>query len=481
MSIMGKIKSRLGIEVKAGMGYMFGNILVNGIAFLTMPIFTRMLSTSDYGVLGVYSTYVNIFLVIVGLNLNAAIARAHIDFKDDFKQFLSANLFLSVISFGVIFAIVFLFRGVISEVSDLSYLLWVFILVQSFSTYVINYNSSRCIVLYKYKQQITISIINTVVGIALSILFIYLMKSDKYIGKIAGTAAPMAVIGIVLLALLLIKGRTLMNRKYWKYALFLSLPLVPHLLAHLILAQSDRLLIDRFIGESATGIYNFAYNVGLIVQILILSINNAWVPWFFKRMEEKDHAVILKNAKTLGILIVFLSVGLMFISPELVILLGPEAYREGIILIPMIIVSYIFQFMYTLLVNVQFYEKKNYYVPIGTTIAAALNIVLNIVFIPRYGYQAAAVTTLVSYMVLFIMHYIVNTAIIKNKVFRMKFFVGYILAALGAMGIFYLIMDIIAVRYAIIILIIAGVIFVYKDKITGFFKSEGAAADTKKE
>ena len=100
----------------------------------------------------------------------------------------------------------------------------------------------------------------------------------------------------------------------------------------------------------------------------------------------------------------------MLISPELVRLLGPEEYREGTVLIPIIIVSYIFQFMYTLLVNVQFYEKKNYYVPIGTTIAAALNIVLNIIFIPRYGYQAAAVTTLISYIVLFILHYIVNTS-----------------------------------------------------------------------
>ena len=481
MGVIGKIKSKLGIEAKAGIGYMFGNILVNGIAFLTMPIFTRMLSTADYGTIGIYSTYVNIFLVIVGLNLNAAIVRAYIDFKDDFKQFLSANLFLSLVSFCAIFIIVFLFRESITRVSDLSYLLWVMILLQSFSTFVINYNSSRCIVLYKYKQQITISIINTVVGIALSILFIYFMKSDKYIGKIVGTAVPMVFIAIVLLAILLVKGKSLINKKYWKYALFLSLPLVPHLLAHLILAQSDRLLIDHYIGKSATGIYNFAYNVGLIVQILILSINNAWVPWFFKKMQAKDHSSILSNSKTLSVIIIFLSLGLMLISPELVRLLGPEEYREGTVLIPIIIVSYIFQFMYTLLVNVQFYEKKNYYVPIGTTIAAGLNIVLNIIFIPRYGYQAAAVTTLVSYIVLFILHYIVNTAIIKNKVFKMKFFIKYIVVSLAAMGIFYLVMDIILIRYAIIILIIAGMLFAYKDKITGFLNSGDAAAQKEEE
>ena len=121
------------------------------------------------------------------------------------------------------------------------------------------------------------------------------MKSDKYIGKIVGTAAPMVVIAIVLLAILLAKGKSLINKKYWKYALFLSLPLVPHLLAHLILAQSDRLLIDYYIGKSATGIYNFAYNVGLIVQILILSINNAWVPWFFKKMQAKDHSKYIEQ------------------------------------------------------------------------------------------------------------------------------------------------------------------------------------------
>ena len=481
MGIINKIKLKLGIEVKAGLGYMFGNILINGIAFLTMPIFTRMLSTQDYGILGIYSTYVNFFLVIIGLNLNAAIVRAYIDFKDEFRQFLSANLFLSLLTFFGMFGIVIIFRNTITKVSNLSYLLWIMILLQSFFTYIINYNSSRCIVLYKYKQQITISIINTIVGIALSILLIYFMNNDKYIGKIAGTIIPMVVIGTVLIFVTLAKGKTLINKKYWKYALVLSLPLVPHLVAHLILGQSDRLLIDYYIGKSATGIYSFAYNVGLIIQIILLSINNAWVPWFFKKMKDGENEDILKNSRTLSILIVFLSICLMLISPELVKVLGPEQYHEGTKIIPMIIVSYVFQFMYTLLVNVQFYEKKNYFVPIGTAVAAMLNIVLNIILIPKYGYQVAALTTLASYIVLFAMHYIVNTHIIKNTVFRISFFVNYIIIALISMAVFYLIIDITALRYAIIVLIIAGMFFVYKDKITGFFKSEKAAVDMKKE
>lgn len=472
MSIIGKLKSKLGIEIKAGMGYMIGNILVNGIAFLTMPIFTRMLSTEDFGAFSLYSTFVNIFLVIIGLNLNTAIVRAYIDFKEDFNQFLSSNLFLSLISFCVISVVIFLFRDLAVQLLGMSYILWAMVLLQSFATFVINFNSSRCIVLYKYKQQIIISLIYTVVGTALGIVFIYFRESDKYLGRIFGNVIPMVMIGVSLITAMIVKGKKLVNIKYWKYALALSVPIMPHLLAHLILGQSDRKVIDYFFGKAPIGVYSFAYNIGLIVQIILLSINNAWVPWFFKKMKSESYEEIKNSSKTLSVIIIFLSVCLMLISPELVRLLGPPEYHEGITLIPMIIVSYIFQYMYTLLVNVQFYEKKNYYVPIGTTIAAALNIILNIIYIPVYGYQVAALTTLVSYIVLFIVHYIVNTYIIKNTLFKMSFFIKYILTSIITMILFYLVIDIIVLRYVIIILLISSMFLKYSDKIMGFLSND---------
>lgn len=461
----------MGIEIKSGLSYMFGNILINGIAFLTMPIFTRMLSTTEFGILSIFSTYVNVFLIILGLNLSAAIVRGYIDFEEDYDQFLSSNLFLSFLSFILISIIIVIFKDFIVRISGLSYIIWLIILLQGYSTFIINFNSQKCIVRYKYKQQILISLINTVTGIALAVILVFNMDSDRYLGKMVGTVIPMIIIAVILFIIIMKNGRKLISKKYWKYALYLSIPIIPHLLAHLILGQSDRLLIQKFVGDSATGIYSLAYNIGLIIQIILLSINNAWVPWFFKRMKDNSHAAINKNADLLSILIVFLSFGLMYISPELMKVMAPPSYYSAAGIIPIIIISLVFQFMYTLLVNVQFYEKKNYYVPIGTTIAAAVNIMLNIIFIPRYGFQVAAYTTLISYFVLFVLHYIINTLIIKNTVFKLRFFLKYILIITASTIIFFVIKDLIILRYILILIASAALIFINKTKIKDFMKT----------
>lgn len=466
------IQRRLSIEAKAGLSYTFGNLLVNGIAFLTMPLFTRLLSQREYGTISIYATYVNIMLVIIGLNLNAAVVRASLDYKSDFEDFLASNLLLSSFSFAIISFIILVFIVPISHLTNLSTIVWLLILLQSYSTFIINYNSARCVALYKYKEQITISLANVIVGTILSSILVLILHNNKYLGKIAGGLAPMIIFAIMLFSRFMKRRTKKLSTKHWKYALKLSIPIMPHMLAHLILGQSDRILIQSYIGKSAAGMYSLAYNIGLILQIIITSINNAWVPWFFKRLDDKDETSILKKSKDLFALVVFLSLGLIFISPELLKIVAPISYSSAGGVIPIIVLSYVFQFMYTLLVNVQFYEKKNYYVPIGTSIAAGLNIVLNIHFIPIYGYEVAAYTTLASYFVLFLVHYAVNKRMLKSSLFSFSYFLVYLMPAAVGVVLFFIISKLIAVRYAFIVLMCVGMFIKYRHHIAEFVKNE---------
>ncbi|MGO1468947.1 MAG: lipopolysaccharide biosynthesis protein [Tissierella sp.] len=453
METIKRIRSKIGVEIKAGFWYTVGNFFLKGIAFITMPIFTRLLSTDDYGLVSLFNTWAAVLTIIVALSLNSSVIRGYHEFKDNYDEYLSSTMFLSMISFLVFGVIISIFRDSFVELIGFSYPIIILILLQSYFLYVISFNNSKYVCQYMYKKSLFISISKTLSGVILSIVLIFLMSDNLFLGKVIGTLIPTVIAGIIIFIIIMYKGKKLINITYWKFALLMSVPMIPHLIGHLILGQSDRILIDRFVGSNAVGIYSFAYNVGLISQVLLASLNSAWVPWFYKKMDEKNNIEIVKKSKNYITIFVILITGLIFISPELVRFMAPSEYKDATWIVPIIIISYFFQFLYNLLVNVQFYFKKNLFIPIGTMIAAIINIGLNIYFIPKHGYAAAVYTTLISYIILFVMHYIVTRYIIKSEVYRLSLFIKPSIIVIVLTLIFYCVLPLLLVRYMIILFI----------------------------
>ena len=96
----------------------------------------------------------------------------------------------------------------------------------------------------------------------------------------------------------------------------------------------------------------------------------------------------------------------MLVAPELLLIMGGKEYLETKYLIPPVMVGYVFQFVYSLYVNIEFYHKKQKNIAFGTMIACVINIILNYLLIPKFGYIAAAYTTLIGYISLYVIHYI---------------------------------------------------------------------------
>lgn len=98
-----KSKNNVGEKVlKAGIGYTIGNILVKGISFLSIPIFARLVTVTDYGIYNTFSSYVSILSVIIGFALHASIKNANIDYKEKINEYCSS------ISLLILFNTVFL-------------------------------------------------------------------------------------------------------------------------------------------------------------------------------------------------------------------------------------------------------------------------------------------------------------------------------------------------------------------------------------
>ncbi len=446
--------------IKAGSWYTFTNFFTVGVSFLTLPIFTRLLSTIDYGITNIYSSYSSLFVVIFSLGLSAATQRGKFDFKENYDQYISSILFLATLTFATFSTVMIVFQNYFSKLLGLDKSLIIIALVYSYASFVQSFVFDKFRVEYNYKKISVIQIVNSIVGVLLSIVLILSVFNNKrYFGRIIGSALPVVVSGFVLLVYVFRKGKKFIEPAYWKYALVISIPLIFHTLAGIINSQFDRIFINKYIGTSEAGIYSFAYNIGLIINILWTSTNQAWVPWFFEKMDASDYVAIRKRAKNYRDFFTLAYILILFLSPEIIKIMADKRYWVGLSIVPYIFMAYYLNLMYSFEVNVEFYAKKTHLIPIGTILSAALNVILNIIFIPKYGYVAAAITTVISNFFLFFFHFLITNYLIKTRIFGMKFHFVSLVYVIASTAAFILLQNYSLARVGILVL---GAIYLYR-------------------
>ena len=198
----------------------------------------------------------------------------------------------------------------------------------------------------------------------------------------------------------------------------------------MLLNQCDRIMISKMVSDAAAGIYSLAGNIKLVLVIITDSVTTAWTTWFYSQMDKGDKSAIQKRAtQLLGLFFIF-TAGLMALSPELVQLLGGAKYEQAkFVAVPLVLDAFAL-FLYNLVVPAQYYAKKTTYIMYGTIAAAVVNIALNYIFIQRFGYIAAAYTTLASFILFAAVHYCISGKLLKFFVVPL----GKLLAVCGVVA-----------------------------------------------
>ncbi|WP_315112826.1 oligosaccharide flippase family protein [Clostridium intestinale] len=411
-----------GKALKAGLWYTISNILLKGIVFITLPIFTRLLSTEEFGLYNTYSAYQSIVTVFTGICLYGSLRTAKYDYKDKYDEYSGSILFLSGFALFIMMLLSFVFYGYIKIYWEFDRIILFILLLHSYAMFIFQYYNTLLALKFEYKQYIIISFFNTFFNVFLSIILILTIFSDKRdIGRIIGFASPPIIIASIIWIKSVIynlkNNKKLINISIWKYGLALSLPLVIHTFAQQLLAQFGRIMINKIIGAEAAGIYGFTFTIVTILQIIILSMDSAWSAWFYDQLSIKDYKTIKKLSNLYIILMLFLYSGFITVVPEVIKIMAPTKYWSGIYLIIPLSFSMIFVFLYSLPVHIEYFYKKTKFIAIGTTLATVLNVILNTVFIPIYGFNGAAGITIVSYVILFIFHWVIAKKIDNNKMF----------------------------------------------------------------
>lgn len=438
--------------LKSGVWYTISNFLLNGVAFITTPIFARLLSKAEYGDYSNFTAWKSIITIVATLELAGCVSRAKYDYEEDFDKFLSSITVCGTIISMVLYGIVLLFPQVFEQIfgMDMPYIHLMFVTVLISPALSILQAKHR--ILQKYKSFVAISIISTIVSTGISLLCVIYMD-DKLFGRLFGMTAPYLVLYLGAYVLLLYRGKTLFNAGYWKYAICFCLPLVPHLLSNVILGSSDRIMIKNMCGAEQAAIYSLAYSCGMIISILFTALNQAWEPWLFDKLNDNDKVSVKKISRYYLVFFVIIIEGAILLSPELMLIMGGKSYAEAVYVIPPVMVGYGCKFAYTFYVNSERFAKKTAYISIGTMISAGLNILLNWIFIPIYGYMAAAYTTLFGFLILVVLHYFMSRKMQIVDMYDNVFVFGMVAVMIVSGVAAQMLYDVVVLRYVVIALL----------------------------
>ena len=437
--------------VKAGAWYTVGNVLIKGLSFLTLPIFTRLMSTADYGLYTTYVAYESIMALVVSLGLHASYKTAKVEFPGRIDSYVSSVSVLPLF-FSLVF-IVFLspFSEAVSSLLGFSSVFVYIMICQALGSSIVTSYNCRIGLDFDYRSFIWISLILSVGNILLSILLILTINSDNpFEGRVIGTSLPVILVSLYILYKFFSASKPIISRKFFKFGISYSLPLIPHGLSQIILAQFGKIIIQNKIGNSPAGIYGFAYTLALIPQIVMQSLGMAWGPWFFESYQQgKIDEIKTRSTQYVAFFSVF-TVLLFCLAPELVKIMSSNDYWEAINIVCPAILSVFFTFLYSLPAEIEYYYKKTTFIALGTITAAVLNIILCLILVPAYGYAMAVYITIFTYVLYFIAHMLIAYFITDKKLpFEMSNLILYILAVCLTMIIIQYFLNFICLRYLI--------------------------------
>jgi O-antigen/teichoic acid export membrane protein len=280
---------------------------------------------------------------------------------------------------------------------------------------------------------------------------------------VVGHMLPVFIVGLFLTILLIKRGKSGYIRKYWVFGLKFNIPLIPYYLSLKILDQSDRIMIDKYVGSDAAGIYSLAYSAASMLVILNSAINAGYIPWQFKAMTAKRNKDVVKTTNAILIVIGVANLLLMSAAPELLSILAPKSYYEALYVIPPIAISCFFRYLGQIFINIEFYYEKSRYTSLASVCSAVLNVGLNALFIPHFGYLAAGYTTLLCYIVNMGFHYYMAMRLTKKNgeifYFRLETILLQSVAAVGFSLIFILTYENVLIRYSILIALVVVIIW----------------------
>lgn len=379
------------------------------LGLITFPIFTRLLSRDDYGILGLVTTTIAIAVAFAKGGISDGIIRLYKENADSQERLstftstvLTRGLTLSVLV-TVIYLVGFPYLhqqlGIQEKYIICFMIMGVYLLVRPLNIMVFNYLRATG----KTFFYNSITIFNKTVAIALSLIFLLYIFQDLY-GYFVGIVVAEFIMSAILFHWLFTNYKIVPGKVSGELTLKLvkfGIPLLISEFSYLILTSVDRYMLVAYHGEAVLGLYFVGYNMASYLSDLVMfPLSYALVPLYVdlyvKDGREKTEKFLSTCLNYFFIGIIPLCVGYLAVSKDLIITLASNKYADAAEFSPLILFGLVFFGMNTILNAGLYLEKKTLQILLINFAAASINIVMNAILVPTYQVTGAAVATFVA-------------------------------------------------------------------------------------
>lgn len=395
--------------------YGAGTILLRALAFLLLPLYTRHLSTAEYGIVALTMSILSILTVIFPLGLHSAMTRLWFAGSSDAERRRSSGtIWVGIMLSGLVMALIVdllgrqlaprVFPGVVFS-PYIQFAIWTAFLT-AFSLVPLN--------LLQIRERPGLYVLLTVGGALITttlvVVFVVVRNTGAY-GYLLGGLLGAALMVPLYLVMTLRNVTLALDWGVLRRALLYSLPLVPHALAGWMLEVSDRAVLARLVSLGDLGIYSLGYQFGAVLGLVVTAFTAAWVPFLFRTLSERGseaHALVARLATYYSAVLCFVGLGIaLLIRPVLGLMVDP-AFHSAYRITPWVVGGTLLNGLYIIPVGFLFWSERTRLIPMVTLTAGLLNVGLNLWLVPSHGILAAAWATLISYGVMFLLIWVIT-------------------------------------------------------------------------
>ena len=379
--------------------YLLPVLVASVVPLATLPVFTRVLTTEEYGAWALAMVYAAFATGVANLGLTIGYERNFFEYRAPGQQ---AALFYSVVgfvaaAFVVVGAATWIFRAplarwIVGSEGDADLLFWAYCAnaVTSVKAYYLIYfrntENARAYAWY--------SIDETVLAALFSVFFVAWMRVGP-LGLVLGHLV--AGVAILVLVVRRLGGalRPALDGALLADSLRISLPLTPRIFLGVVGSNFDKYLIGLLASVGGVGVYAVGQRISYVAFQYMTAIENVFTPQVYQRMfalGDRGGASIGRYLTPFAYVSVGVALGLAVFSEELLSVLTPTSYHGAIPIVGLLTISYGIMFFGKM--PQLTYARKTFVTSILTLVSLVLNVALNVVMIPRWGALGAAAGTL---------------------------------------------------------------------------------------
>ena len=390
--------------------YGMGNLFIRSVSFILLPLYSNLISTAEFGNYALLMSVYTIASVIYQLGMHGSLNKFYIEAKtEERKKLIFSSIINSILLFGIVVTIflslfsdwlsVLIFET--SEFSSLLVLIFVSLLFETLTFYILFLLKTKEL----SKKVVAYSGIGAIINLCLNILFVYYLRLSVA-GIILAQLISAAILLLVMLNVIKDEYVLKLDQKIFKNVIKFSLPLVAAGILSSAVDVADRFILNYYLGKDEVGIYSFAYRIAMVMNVFVISFRTAWSPYSLNLFYSRDYKssfgkTLTKMVALSGVILLVVSLfgDYLFDIKFLQVSMFNQAYKAGMVILPLVIIGYIFSGISSFYSVYPYISNKSYHFLYADLLSFLINVALNFILIPWLGIIGAAFATAIGFLV----------------------------------------------------------------------------------